>query len=107
MVKFRRIPTEVEDGIRRGPTRRPTGSGGSVDIGTRLRKLRTERGLTQRELGAPRYTHAYVSTIEAGRRHPSRTALEHFAERLGVGVDELETGRSPDLETRLRLDLQE
>ena len=78
-----------------------------MDIGTRLRKLRTERGLTQRELGAPRYTHAYVSTIEAGRRHPSRTALEHFAERLGVGVDELATGRSPDLETRLRLELQE
>jgi tetratricopeptide (TPR) repeat protein len=78
-----------------------------VEIGTRLRKLRLERGLTQRELGAPRYTHAYVSTIEAGRRHPSRAALEHFAERLGVGVDELETGRSPDLETRLRLELQE
>jgi tetratricopeptide (TPR) repeat protein len=76
-------------------------------IGTRLRRLRTAGGLTQRELGAPRYTHAYVSTIEAGRRRPSRAALEHFASKLGVRADELETGRSPGLEGRLRLRLQE
>ncbi len=76
-------------------------------IGTRLRRLRTAGGLTQRELGEPRYTHAYVSTIEAGRRRPSREALEHFAAKLGVRADELETGRAPDLEARLRLRLQE
>jgi tetratricopeptide (TPR) repeat protein len=76
-------------------------------IGTRLRRLRTARGLTQRELGEPRYTHAYVSTIEAGRRRPSREALEHFAAKLGVGADELLTGRAPDLDARLRLRLQE
>lgn len=76
-------------------------------VGTRLRRLRRARGLTQRELGEPRYTHAYVSTIEAGRRRPSREALEHFASRLDVGVDELLTGRTPGLETRLRLRLQE
>jgi transcriptional regulator with XRE-family HTH domain len=78
-----------------------------VDVGTRLRKLRTAKGLTQRELGAPRYTHAYVSTIESGRRRPSRPALEHFAERLEVDVDELLTGKTPGLETRLRLELLE
>lgn len=76
-------------------------------IGTRLRRLRTARGLTQREVGEPSYTHAYVSTVEAGRRNPSREALEHFASRLGVRADELETGRAPDLEARLRLQLQE
>ncbi len=76
-------------------------------IGTRLRRLRTAGGLTQRELGEPRYTHAYVSTIEAGRRRPSREALEHFASKLGVQADELETGRAPGLEARLRLRLQE
>jgi len=76
-------------------------------IGSRLRRLRTAQGLTQRELGAPLYTHAYVSTIESGRRRPSRAALEHFAGKLGVGVDELATGRPPDLVTRLRLQLQE
>jgi tetratricopeptide (TPR) repeat protein len=76
-------------------------------IGTRLRRLRVDRGLTQREVGEPAYTHAYVSTIESGRRRPSRTALEHFAGRLGVRLEELETGRAPDLEARLRLRLHE
>ena len=78
-----------------------------MDIGPRLRRLRLARGLTQRELGAPRYTHAYISTIEAGRRRPSPAALEHFASRLGVGVDELLTGRTPGLEASLRLELHE
>ena len=76
-------------------------------IGTRLRRLRVDRGLTQRELGGARYTHAYVSTIEAGRRRPSREAIEHFAAVLGVRAEELETGRAPDLEARLRFRLQE
>ncbi len=75
-------------------------------IGTRLRRLRLAKGLTQRELAAPRYTHAYVSTIEAGRRRPSRQALEHFASRLGVEVDQLLTGRPPDLVAKLELRLQ-
>jgi tetratricopeptide (TPR) repeat protein len=76
-------------------------------VGTRLRRLRVARGLTQRELGEPRYTHAYVSTIEAGRRHPSPEALEHFATKLGVEVEELRTGRPPGLEAQLRIRLQE
>lgn len=76
-------------------------------LGARLRRLRQGHGLTQRQLGAPRYTHAYVSTIEAGRRHPSREALGHFAAMLGVDVDELLTGRPPGLEAQLRLRLQE
>lgn len=76
-------------------------------VGARLRRLRIARGLTQRELGGPRYTHAYVSSIEAGRRRPSREALEHFAAKLEVDVEQLLTGRTPGLETRLRLRLQD
>jgi tetratricopeptide (TPR) repeat protein len=76
-------------------------------VGTRMRRLRIARGMTQRSLGEPRYTHAYVSTIEAGRRRPSREALEHFAAKLGVDVEELVTGRPRDLEARLRLVVQE
>ncbi len=76
-------------------------------IGKRLRRLRIERGLTQRELAAPTYTDAYVSTIEAGRRQPSRRALEHFAARLNVSAEELATGRPPDLEARLELSVHE
>ena len=76
-------------------------------IGARLKRLRLAKGLTQKELASPSYTHSYVSTIEAGRRQPSRTALEHFAGKLGVGVEELVSGQSPDLVARLELRLQE
>jgi tetratricopeptide (TPR) repeat protein len=76
-------------------------------IGTRLKRLRVAKGLTQKELASPSYTHAYVSIIESGRRQPSRTALEHFAGKLGVGVEELVTGRSPDLVARLELQLHD
>src|SRR3990172_3878919 len=76
-------------------------------LGKTLRKLRVSRGLTQAELAGPKYTHAYVSTIEAGRRRPSREAMEHFARKLGVEVEELETGRSPDATLQLELRLQD
>jgi tetratricopeptide (TPR) repeat protein len=69
--------------------------------GVRLKELRKEQGLTQQQLAEPAYTAAYVSTIEAGRRHPSHPALEHFANRLGVDVAELLSGRSPALRARL------
>ncbi|MDQ4124836.1 MAG: helix-turn-helix domain-containing protein [Actinomycetota bacterium] len=77
-----------------------------MSVGQRLRRLRLQSGLTQKELADPRYTHAYVSTIEAGRRMPSATALEHFAKKLSVDVEELRTGRPPDLEAKLRHKLQ-
>jgi transcriptional regulator with XRE-family HTH domain len=76
-------------------------------IGARLHQIRTSRGMTQAQLASPHYTHAYVSSIESGRRTPSARAIEHFAERLGVDPEELTTGRSPDREAQLRLGLQE
>lgn len=78
-----------------------------MNFATRLRRLRLDRGLTQLELAEPHYTGAFVSTIEAGRRRPSRAALEYFAERLGVDVGELETGVSPGTRSRLQLAIQE
>lgn len=76
-----------------------------LDIGGRLRKLRLEAGLTQKELAAPRYTAAYVSTIEAGKRQPSRKALTHFAGRLEVDPHELLSGRSPRRRAELMAEL--
>lgn len=74
-------------------------------IGRRVLRLRTERGLTQRQLAEPAYTAAYVSTLEAGRVRPSDAALRHLAERLGTSPDELATGRSPRAATELRMGL--
>jgi tetratricopeptide (TPR) repeat protein len=74
-------------------------------IGRRVQRLRTARGLTQRQLAEPAYTPAYISTLEAGRVRASDPALRHIAERLGVAFEELATGRSPRLATDLRLRL--
>jgi transcriptional regulator with XRE-family HTH domain len=61
-------------------------------IGQRLRRLRLERGLSQRDLSSPGVSYAYISRIEAGARRPSVKALRKLAAKLGVSADYLETG---------------
>lgn len=61
-------------------------------IGVRLRRLRLERGLSQRELAGPGVSYAYISRIEAGTRRPSVKALRTLARTLGVSPEYLETG---------------
>lgn len=84
-------------------------------IGERLRRLRLERGLSQRELSAPGVSYAYISRIEAGARRPSVKALRLLARKLGVSAEYLETGsdvhdferrelRLADAELRLRIE---
>src|ERR1051325_8563674 len=45
-------------------------------VGERLRRLRAERGLSQRDLAGPGVSYAYISRIEAGARRPSVKALQ-------------------------------
>ena len=66
--------------------------GPAETIGQRLRRLRHERGLSQRELAGPGVSYAYISRIEAGARRPSVKALRMLARKLGVSADYLETG---------------
>jgi transcriptional regulator with XRE-family HTH domain len=61
-------------------------------IGGRLRRLRQERGMSQRELSSPGVSYAYISRIEAGTRQPSVKALRKLARKLGVSAEYLETG---------------
>ncbi len=88
--------------------------GQAETIGRRLRRLRHERGLSQRELSGPGVSYAYISRIEAGARRPSVKALRMLARKLGVSADYLETGseirdtdkrelRIADAELELRL----
>ncbi|NUP48816.1 MAG: helix-turn-helix transcriptional regulator [Catenulispora sp.] len=81
------------------------GGGAVTPVGERIHRLRTARGMSQRELAEPGYTAAFVSSVEAGKRTASVEALEYFAQRLGVGVDELRTGRAADQGLRLELAL--
>src|SRR5262245_4244882 len=74
-------------------------------IGQRLKRLRLERGLAQRELAAPGVSYAYISRIEAGTRQPSVKALRRLAAKLGVTAEYLETGSllGPEEERELLL----
>jgi transcriptional regulator with XRE-family HTH domain len=84
-------------------------------VGQRIRRLRLERGLSQRELAEPGISYAYLSRIEAGQRAPSLKALRIVARKLGVTAEHLETGspvsiavtrelRLTEAELRLRVD---
>jgi transcriptional regulator with XRE-family HTH domain len=74
-------------------------------VGARLKRLRLERGLSQRELAGPGVSYAYISRIEAGTRQPSVKALRRLAAKLGVNAAYLETGSDlePSAELELRL----
>ena len=73
-----------------------TPSAAGETIGQRLKRLRLERGLSQRELAAPGVSYAYISRIEAGTRQPSVKALRKLAGKLAVSADYLETGSELD-----------
>ena len=77
-----------EDAGQVAPQRNPP----AESIGERLRRLRRERGLSQRQLSGPGVSYAYISRIEAGARQPSMKALRVLARKLGVSPDYLETG---------------
>lgn len=52
--------------------------------GRRLREVREERGMSQRELSFPGCTAVYICRIERGDRVPSLQVLMALAARLGV-----------------------
>src|SRR2546428_6682624 len=72
-------------------------------IGIRLKRLRIERGLSQRDLSSPGVSYAYISRIEAGARTPSVKALRQLASKLGVSVEQLETGKPTPVEQGVEL----
>lgn len=83
---------------------------GTVDaatLGSRIRRRRLEKGLTQAQVGAPELTGGYVSLIECGHRRPSTGALRLIASRLDLEVDELLRGTPPGLEPELEVRLHE
>lgn len=74
-------------------------------IGARLRRVRMERGLSQRDVESPGVSYSYVSRIESGTRQPSVKALRQLAGKLAVSAEYLETGRElrPESDWDLRL----
>lgn len=58
-------------------------------FGDRLRAARERAGLSQAEVGQPRYGRGYISALEHGRHRPSLAALQYLADRLGTPLSEL------------------
>jgi tetratricopeptide (TPR) repeat protein len=75
-------------------------------LGRRIRDLRVERSMSQEELAEPDYTAAYISHIEHGKRRASQEALGHIAERLGMSLEQLVSGRDPQEDLRLEMAIQ-
>ncbi len=82
-----------------------TSESGEESLGARLHRLRLARGLTQKDVAGDRYSAAFVSTIESGRRRPSHEAIAYFAARLEVDENELLTGRPAHVLANLELQL--
>ena len=70
----RRPPTHVDD---------------AGALGARLRRLRTEKGLSLARLAFDGCSTSYLSRVEAGDRVPSLPILAELARRLDVSVEEL------------------
>nr|WP_230863096.1 helix-turn-helix transcriptional regulator [Amycolatopsis camponoti] len=76
-------------------------------LGARIRRLRAERGWTQRELAEPGYDRGFLAKVETGSRPPSEEMLAYLARRLGLTVDDLRFGRPPGVADELRASLDE
>ncbi len=78
------------------PRKRRTTEAELRAFGRRLREHRIAAGLTQAELAQRRFSHAYVSVLEAGKREPSQQALTYFANKLRVPVEALWADKGVD-----------
>ena len=74
-------------------------------VGARLKRARTQAGLTQSQLAEGRYTKAYVSALENGLVKPSMAALNFFSGRLQIPMESLLSDRESAW-TRLEADLR-
>jgi len=70
----------------------------ALALGAELRRLRVERGLSQRELGDP-LSAAFVSAVERGTTVPSLPALAIMAARLRVPLSTIFAAINNGLET--------
>jgi tetratricopeptide (TPR) repeat protein len=65
---------------------KPAENTSSALIGTRIRDLRQQKGLTEEDLAGTEFTTGYVRAVERSLLRPSVKALEVLARRLGVPI---------------------
>src|SRR5256885_1561606 len=60
-------------------------------ISTRLKHLRLQKNLSQRDLSSPKISYTYISQIETGARNPSVKALRKLTQKLKISIEYLKT----------------
>ena len=62
-------------------------------FGSTLKRIRMQRGITQKELGAfTRISHTFIGEMERGLKAPNLESVVAIARALHVGVDEMVAG---------------
>lgn len=75
-----------------------------MTVGENIRRIRQERGLTQRQLGEMvGASEAYIRAYESGRRNPKPASLEKIAEALSVNAEVLANSNFDGLKAIHRL----
>lgn len=73
-----------------------------MTIGDRIKQVRTEKGLTQKQLGElSKTSEGTVRQYEIGKRQPRIEQLKRIADALGVGVSYLLSGEATVSQTHL------
>ena len=73
-------------------------------LGQRIRRVRTERGMSLAKVSGADFSRAFLHQVEHGVAQPSTRVLRVIAGRLGTEVDYLLEGRLPGIERELSLE---
>lgn len=72
-------------------------------VGLLVKQLRVQKGITQIELLNDKYSTTYLSRIENGQIHPSKSFIEFVANRLNIPAQDLYLNRSFDENEIMRI----
>ncbi|MBO4205006.1 helix-turn-helix domain-containing protein [Micromonospora echinofusca] len=75
--------------MKTGSAASDAGATPTQSFGTRLRLLRLDRGLRQRDLAGDKISVSYISFLESDRRAPTERVIRQLSERLGCRPEEL------------------
>ncbi|MFB5189036.1 helix-turn-helix domain-containing protein [Alicyclobacillus fastidiosus] len=79
-----------------------------ASFGVRLRQLRTKASLTQEELGKQfKISPSTIGMYERDEREPSLELLQRLAEFFEVTIDYLVSGKQPNIDPDLGLDISD
>jgi transcriptional regulator with XRE-family HTH domain len=73
-------------------------------LGDRVRKLRTERGMSLAKVAGGDFSRAFLNQVELNKSRPSVRVLRVIADRLGTPVDYLLDGSTPSLDREIALE---